>query len=298
MRPYMSIKIILCVVLIAILSSSHLFIFADDGINHDEGEYDVSTGDGESDWKYWTGGRGVRISIYFVEGGEENFSKDTKQVKSEENEETAEVPVQVYQIGKPTDFAKYNPYYTVDVYTRRSVFDYMNKSGKPYKPILTVDEPYKCIVDQSKSITKSMPDPKTCTTEEWTEWFTGGNYKNIPEISRLCGEEISSSDFENGIYSYKGLNLEGTYKIFFEPLVSAEINGNGMYLTLRDAIRYNEYETKRKPEETKNYYEFKIIDKLNPMFVYLANRAFLVRDEKDALNMTANNYINGRPYLT
>ena len=160
MRSCKSIKT-MCFVLIAILSLLPLSVLADDGdINHGEGEYDVSTGDGKSDWKYWTGGRGIRISIYFVEGEEENFSKNTKQVKSEESEEIVEVPVTVYQIGKPTDFAKYNPYYTVDVYTRRSVFDYMNKSGTLYKPILTVDEPYKCIVDQSKSITKSMPDPK------------------------------------------------------------------------------------------------------------------------------------------
>ena len=42
----------------------------------------------------------------------------------------------------------------------------------------------------------------------------------------------------------------------------------------------------------------KIIDELNPMFVYLANKAFLVRDEIAALSMTANNYINGKPYIT
>ena len=34
--------------------------------------------------------------------------------------------------------------------------------------------------------------------------------------------------------------MHGTYKIFFEPLISAQVNGNAMFLTLRDAIKYDE----------------------------------------------------------
>jgi hypothetical protein len=52
------------------------------------------------------------------------------------------------------------------------------EKGKPYWPTYAK-------TDQSKSITESMPDPKMCTTAEWTKWFTGGDYKNIPKKSKL-----------------------------------------------------------------------------------------------------------------
>jgi hypothetical protein len=97
---------------------------------------------------------------------------------------------------------------------------------------------------------------------------------------------ISQEDFKNGIYKYKGLEKKGTYKIFFEPLLSARVNDVGMFISLRDAIRYNEYHT----TNTSSYYEGKIVDWLNLMFEYLANKAYLQKDEKDALNMLANKY--------
>ncbi len=58
------------------------------GVNYGEGEYGGSTGTGTSRWKYNTDGRGVRISIYFVEGGKENF---------------ADPNFEINQIGKPTE---------------------------------------------------------------------------------------------------------------------------------------------------------------------------------------------------
>lgn len=127
-----------------------------------------------------------------------------------------------------------------------------------------------------------MPEPFEATREQWHQWFEGNNYKNIPEITKLCGEEISSEDFSKGIYRYKGLVLHGTYKIFFEPLISAIVDGNAMFLTLRDAIKYNE---ERNNEQD---YNNTIVWKLNLMFEYLANPAYLIIDEEEALNMYAN----------
>lgn len=90
-------------------------------VNYGSGDYGGTTGTGSKEWKYYTGGRGVRISIYFVEGGKKNF---------------ADPNYEIYQIGRPTDFAKYEmdysakPEYIVDEYSGMSVFDYMNREGK------------------------------------------------------------------------------------------------------------------------------------------------------------------------
>ena len=257
------------------------------GVNYGEGEYGGSTGTGTSRWKYTTEGRGVRISIYFVEGGKENF---------------ADPDCQIYPIGKPTDFAKCEvdytakPEYIIDDYTGRSVFDYMNRGGLGYKQKSASIEPFH-YVKASESICKSMPDIMYSERSDWEQWFTGNDFANIPVITELCGQKITAEDFKNGIYRYKGLVLKGTYEIFFEPFTSAVVDGNGMFITLRDAIRYNEHHAAMKAKDKNyDYYDGKIVDWLNLMFVFLANRAYLVTEELAPLNMKANLY-NGKPYL-
>ena len=57
-------------------------------VNYGSGDYSGTTGKGSKDWKYYTDGRGVRISIYFVEGRKEKF---------------ADPNFEINQIGKPTE---------------------------------------------------------------------------------------------------------------------------------------------------------------------------------------------------
>jgi len=84
-------------------------------------------------------GRGIRVSIYFVEGGEENFANSLPPENS--NEQGDPSKPYVIQIGKVTDFSKevlenikqkYNTKYdyTVQYYSGMSVFDYMNGQGR------------------------------------------------------------------------------------------------------------------------------------------------------------------------
>jgi hypothetical protein len=279
-------KIYIGLIIILILSMLSSTVLAD--VNYGGGDYGGSTGKGTVKWKYTTAGRGVRISIYFVEGGKENF---------------ADPDSQIFPIGNPTDFAKHEvdysvyPDYVVDVYSGMSVFDYMNRGGKEYSSKSASIEPYHYI-SSSDPVSKSMPDILYSERSDWEEWFTGNDYENIPKVSKLCGHEISAEDFKNGIYNHKGLVLTGTYEIFFEPLVSAVVDDKGMFLSLRDAIRYNEFyadKKQKKPNEV-DYYDGKIVDWLNRMFVFLANRAYLVSEELAPLNMKPNLY-DGRPYL-
>ena len=159
-------SVVLSIVMILHILSLHVLAETNHGGSDAGGE----TGKGSSDWKSTTKGRGIRIGIYFVEGKEVEFA----------NPEAT-----VYQIGNPTDFAKAGipSNYTVKEYTRRSVFDYMNKKGLTYNPIYTTEEPY-TYVHPSDPIIKSMPEPFEGTREKWKEWFEGNNYKNIPVIQR------------------------------------------------------------------------------------------------------------------
>ncbi len=118
---------------------------SDDDVNYDTGDAGGNTGTGSTEWAFSLRGRGVRIGIYFVEGGEENFAHGIRPEEMEYNEETenseeteeTEIPY-VIQVGYVTDFSKevlenmqrkygtkYD--YTVEYYTGMSVFDYMNK---------------------------------------------------------------------------------------------------------------------------------------------------------------------------
>ncbi len=263
------------------------------GVNIDSGDAGGDTGKGSNEWAFSLIGRGIRIGIYFVEGGEANFAHGLRPEGNEEPDDP-EKPY-VRRVGLPMDFSKevieniqkkYKTQYdyTVEYYSGMSIFDYMNKDGRSYFTYRASNYPYKYKKPGDSDIIQSMPEPFQCSKEDWVEWFTGDDYKNIPEISKLCGEEVSSEDFKNGVYNYKGLVKHGTYKIFFEPLVSARVNGVGMFLSLRDAIRYNEYHN----VNTSGYYNGKIVDWLNLMFEYLANKAFLAANEIEALNMIKN----------
>jgi hypothetical protein len=64
-------------VMVLILSMFPVTVSVAD-VNYGESEYGGSSGTGTSQWKYTTAGRGVRISIYFVEGGKENFHVSKK----------------------------------------------------------------------------------------------------------------------------------------------------------------------------------------------------------------------------
>ena len=79
----LSISLLMALVLLMLPSAA---LAAD--VNYGSGDYSGTTGKGSKDWKYNTGGRGVRISIYFVEGGKENF---------------ADPNCEIYPIGKPTE---------------------------------------------------------------------------------------------------------------------------------------------------------------------------------------------------
>jgi len=279
----LSISLLMALVLLMLPSAA---LAAD--VNYGSGDYSGTTGKGSKDWKYNTGGRGVRISIYFVKGGKENF---------------ADPNCKIYPIGRPTDFAKYEmdynakPEYIVDDYTGRSVFEYMNRGGLGYKQKSASIEPFH-YVKASEPICQSMPDIMYADRSDWERWFTGNDFENIPVITELCGQKITAEDFKNGIYkTQNGEVLEGTYEIFFEPFASAVVDDNGMFLTLRDAIRYNEHHAAMKAKDTNyDYYDGKIVNWLNLIFVFLANKAYLVTEELAPLNMKPNLY-DGKPFL-
>jgi hypothetical protein len=161
----LSISLLMVLVLLMLPSAA---LAAD--VNYGSGDYSGTTGKGSKEWKYNTGGRGVRISIYFVKGGKENF---------------ADPNCKIYPIGRPTDFAKCEmdysakPEYIVDLYSGMSVFDYMNREGKKYSAQYSSIEPFH-YVKASESICKSMPDIMYADRSDWERWFTGNDFENIP----------------------------------------------------------------------------------------------------------------------
>ncbi len=240
--------------------------FAD--TNVDTGEAGGQTGSGTASWKYTTSGKGIRVSVYWAKS-EASFSDPRGSV---------------YQVGETKDFAYSNPTYSVDLYAKQSVFDYMNKDGREMSLTYSNVEPY-YYIGQENALVRVMPDPLKAEREEWVEFFEGNDYENIPTLTALLGQEVSSEDFISGTYRNGALVLEnGHYKLFFEPLVSAEVNGSGMFITLRDFIKLGE---KYSMLES-------MVRKLNLLVEYLANPAYLAFDET-ALNMIANEY-NGSPY--
>ena len=111
------------------------------GVNVDTGDAGGDTGKGSNEWAFSLIGRGIRIGIYFVEGGEANFAHGLRPDGNEEPDDP-EKPY-VRRVGLPMDFSKevieniqkkygtkYD--YTVEYYSGMSIFDYMNKDGISY----------------------------------------------------------------------------------------------------------------------------------------------------------------------
>ena len=170
-------------------------------VNVDTGDAGGDTGKGSSEWAFSLIGRGIRIGIYFVEGGEENFANGLRPEGAKEPDDPAKP--YVIPIGYVTDFSKevleniqkkygtkYD--YTVQLYTGMSVFDYMNGKGNVYATNSAAIEPYKYKKPGDSDVITSMPEPFKCSKDDWVQWFTGNDYKNIPEITKLCGEQISA----------------------------------------------------------------------------------------------------------
>ena len=142
-----------------------------------------------------------------------------------------------------------------------------------------------------QDIVALMPDVWTGTKEEWDIWFEGGrdgeykDYRNIPEIFKLCGAEITVDDFKNGIYVERNYRSEpGIYKIFFEPVTYAVVDGVPMALTLRDIIRWQEA-FQRGDISTSDGNA--ILGQIAPAIEITANAQFLIEDEA-AICMKAN----------
>ncbi len=205
-------KIIIFLMVAAILSSLLLPMTSLAVVNVDTGDAGGDTGKGSNEWAFSLIGRGIRIGIYFVEGDEANFANGLLPEGSDESDDS-EKPY-VIPIGYVTDFSKevieniqkkygtkYD--YTVEYYSGMSIFDYMNKEGRAYKLRDASIEPYKYVKPGDSDIITSMPEPFKCSKDDWVKWFTGDDYKNIPEISRLCGEQISAEDFMKGIINIK-----------------------------------------------------------------------------------------------
>ena len=178
-------KLILFIQVIIALSMllSTIISFAD--VNVDTGDAGGDTGKGSNEWAFSLIGRGIRIGIYFVEGGEENFANGLRPEGKEEPDDPAKPYVR--RIGLPTDFSKevleniqkkygtkYD--YTVQYYSGMSIFDYMNKDGRQFKLRNAAIEPYKYKKPGDSDVITSMPEPFQCSKDDWVQWFTGDDY--------------------------------------------------------------------------------------------------------------------------
>ena len=272
---------VMIAMLITMLPTSS--VYADTNVATEE--VSGSTGSGTNDWKYGPDPvrMGVRISFYWAPRADgDNVTEWESDFKG-----TA------IQVGRTTDFASAAPYYGVDYYSTKSVFDYMRyddtKTSTEYKPIFTSGAvKYKYNNSLKLKTTIAMPDPTTATAKDWEKWFESPDkdgdetYVNIPIISKACGYEIEAEDFKYGtrVNPATGEKVYGVYKIFFEPLIAAKVNGKATFWTFRDAIRYGE-----KSNSTTT-----LVNKLSTMFAWLGNKAYLVASEKYSLNMVANSY--------
>jgi len=244
--------------------------------NNDSQPSDGYAGKGDDKWKYNLNYSGMRISIYWAPN-EVSFSSGEG----------------VIQVGNTVDVSKTGPWEKVKVYTGFSIYDYMNKDsigkGKSYDYITSDDEPYDWVgygdKPEIRNIVNTMPDVWTGTKAQWDEWFEGPidpvtkekGYKNIPDIAKLCGAEITAEDFKNGILTERGFRSEpGVYKIFFEPIIYPIMDGVCAAMTLRDLIRWEEA-FQRGEIRTSDGKE--LINWITPVFVYTANSQFLIENE-------------------
>jgi len=274
----------LLLIMVMILSIVPVEVFA--GGNNASLPANPKSGSGESAWKYWTtDNEAMRYTILWAPS-EEDFIKGTDRVVT---------------IGNTVDISKTGLQYKIERYTIRSVYDYMNyelNQNKPLKYAATYDEdqPYDWVGPSQSSLVAKMPAVFRSTNEEaqrgqqeWREFFHGPyvngepTYKNIEELSRLAGSQLSSNDYITGVYRDGSYIKSGKYKIFAEPLINMVADNYGTVATFRDLIRQNE---DLPSEDGKT-----ILLWLTPTFVHTANSMVLIEPEA-SLGMIAN---NGKP---
>ncbi|NLB77515.1 MAG: hypothetical protein GX796_01330, partial [Clostridiaceae bacterium] len=264
--------IILAIALILLVSILPSTSFA--GNNDSLPSYGYS-GKGDDKWKYNILYSGMRISIYWAPDNKAFVLGDG-----------------VIQLGNTTDVSKTGPWYKVNMYTRFSIYWYMNQSNivysSEYNPTLSVNEPYTWVGygdgPEIKSIVNKMPDVWTGTKPQWDNWFEGPidpltkekGYENIPDIARLCGANISAEQFRKGDLDIFGNKKSGVYKIFFEPITYPIVDGVCMAMTLRDLIRWEEAFGLNAISTSDGK---DLIDWITPVFVYTANSQFLIENE-------------------
>jgi len=248
--------------------------------NNDSLPSDPSAGQGLNDWKFHPDWEGIRISLYWAPSLGHFVSGED-----------------VVQIGETKDFTKTGPRYKIDEYTTYSIYRYMNGDnagkGKDYNSELDKFNPYYYIGPEDSNVVANMPPVFNGTKKQWDNWIEGNNYKNIEEIARLLGHEITAEDFITGALDINGYKADGFYKLFIEPIIFPTVDDKGTVLTLRDAIRWEEAFNRgeiRPPQKvgpSGNYYTPSLTIELLPIFEYLANSQFLIEDEP-AICMTAN----------
>lgn len=242
------------------------------------------SGKGDDLWKYNNNYSAIRISLYWAPDSA-SFESGTD----------------VIQLGKTTDVSKTGPWYRVGEYTGYSIYWYMNKNnmhGTEFNSIESRNVPYVWVgkgevcSDSGQDIVEKMPDVWTGTKVQWDNWFEGPiingtkTYQNIPEIARLCGANITTEDFKNGINAERGFKSKpGVYKIFFEPVIYPIVDGIPMAITLRDLIRWEESFCRGDifTSDGKD-----LINWITPVFVFTANSQFLIENE-DAISMYGKN---------
>ena len=210
-------SVILIIILLTILCVFEFQIVA--GNNDSLPSYGY-IGDGAAEgWKYTRHYSGIRISIY--------WAPDINSFVSGQG---------VIPIGKTVDVTKTGPEYRIKSFTNRTIYKYMLNDnmdgGMPYSALSTDYDEYNFIGlgeifnSYGQDIVSLMPDVWTGTKEQWDIWFEGGrdgeykDYRNIPEIFKLCGAEITVDDFKNGIYVERNYRSEpGVYKIFLSRLL-------------------------------------------------------------------------------
>lgn len=283
-------------------------VYADGDSNVDTGDTsDYNTGNGSDKNKYTSNPMGIRVSIYWAPIPTDASTSDKYDYLASTYVDS---PKLVQQIGKTTDFVKgVAPSYTVDFYSTSSVFDYMydgDKSSyrltsakvKKYDYISSNDSSYKNLIDD-------MPNPKDASASDWEKFFTGyvgtsdeakekKTYANLSKITEACGQKISTKNLKEGnfIDPVSGKAEVGVYKLFFEPLISAEVNGNGTFWTLKDAEKYATLPANISAGRDMKW----LVTYFSKMFEYMANLAYLQYSEP-CLNMVANNYDSAGKWL-
>ena len=176
-------------------------------------------GEAADGWSYTRHYSGMRLSIYWASNIDCFITGDN-----------------VIKIGYTADITKTGPRFKINSYTDLTIYDYMNRDnigkGKSYDIKISDVDQYRWIGKgevfnlYSQDIIDLMPDVWTGTKEQWDIWFEGGrdgeykDYRNIPEIFKLCGAEITVDDFKNGIYVERNYRSEpGVYKIFLSRLL-------------------------------------------------------------------------------